>query len=60
MCKTPPLRKERDEKFTSKFRREYKKAIECNRTIGFIAYPLRVLPLYYKKEGEFKTNSNEM
>ena len=31
-----------------------KKAIEFNRTIGFIAYPLRVLPLYYKKEGEFE------
>ena len=45
---------QRDEKFTSKFRREYKKAIECNGTIGFIAYPLRVLPLYYKKEGEFE------
>ena len=31
---------------------------QSDSTIDFIAYPLRVLPLYYKKEGEFKRQKN--
>ena len=35
-----------------------KKRKQSKSTIDFIAYPLRVLPLYYKKEGEFKRHKN--
>jgi len=43
---TPPLMQRRSLK--EKTRKQ------SDSTIDFIAYPLRVLPLYYKKEGEFK------